>query len=48
MDPNTSNRWELLLDMTELVTAVFHRIIPICSVKREISFYHMVTLSNNI
>lgn len=48
MDPNTLDRWELLLDMTELATAAFHRITPICSVKREISFYHMVMLSNNI
>lgn len=48
MDPKTFDRWELLLDMTELVTAAFHRIMPICSVKGEISFYHMVMLSNNI
>lgn len=38
MDPNPFDRWELLLDMTELATAAFCRIMPICSVKREISF----------
>lgn len=33
MDPKIFDRWELLLDMTELVTAAFDRIMPICLVK---------------
>lgn len=48
MDSNTLDRWELLLDVTELATAAFHRRKHICLVKREISFYHVVMLSNNI
>ena len=48
MDTNTLDRWELLLDVTELATAAFHRIMPMCSVKGEISFYHTVMLSNII
>lgn len=36
METNTFDRWELLLDMTELATAAFHRIMPTCSVKWKI------------
>lgn len=34
MDPKVFDRCELLLDMTELVTAAFDRIMPTCLVKK--------------
>lgn len=46
--PQKFDRWQLLLDVTELATAAFHRIKATCSVKRKISFHHIVMMDSNI